>query len=377
MQEGFCKNGHIIGGQNHILTKKDIRVFYTKDDDENLNKKWKRYSAWLNSYVHTTLDEFKLNYVDKNILKQPKGINISIELNDFEKKNSVREMNVISFRILNFVLYSFLLGSYILGNFSDKESKSYLFEGVYSLFDLIKLNWLLLGEELKEIEIENVQVFMNMIFDKIINIIINLKSVDNLDQLYSFEKEVDKYINSIISKKEEKEKINQDYQKLKKNILNNNPNNIKEIILEHFPPSLYDHNSYPDFQYYILSKGQNFDNFVRKFQSSKENENKYALINMLVKKNEDLTQNVIKMENLENINKLENILINIYSLKITREEGKEKIFENELEYIIKQYSEINNSVKINKEQFIEKYINPFLESWNKIKKNVYNINVKH
>ena len=89
---------------------------------------------------------------------------------------------------------------------------------------------------------------------------------------------------------------------------------------------------------------------------------------MLIKNDEDLTINAINMKSLENINKLANILLNIYSFKISRDDAKEKILKNELPKIIENYNEIN-PVKINDEEEFEKdYIEPFIKSWDLIKK---------
>ena len=101
-------------------------------------------------------------------------------------------MNIITLRILNFILYSYLIGSYILGHLSRYEAMDYLVENLFphTLFGIIKKNWELLDISLKEIGITNIQAFINMTFDKIIEMMNNLKSVDTIDKLYDFEKQV-------------------------------------------------------------------------------------------------------------------------------------------------------------------------------------------
>ena len=51
---------------------------------------------------------------------------------------------------------------------------------------------------------------------------------------------------------------------------------------------------------------------------------KYALINILINKDMEMAQNAINMKNLLNINNLVNLLLNIYSFKISREDAKKK-----------------------------------------------------
>ena len=147
-----------------------------------------------------TLEEFKINYIDK--IKPQKGIFENFTINEFEKKCPIRNMNIITFRILNFILYSYLIGSYILGHLSRDEAMDYLVGNLFphTLFGIIKKNWELLDISLKEIGITNIQTFINMTFDKIIELMNNLKSVDTIDKLYDFEKKVNDYIVEKISK---------------------------------------------------------------------------------------------------------------------------------------------------------------------------------
>ena len=206
-----------------------------------------------------------------------------------------------------------------------------------------------------------------MIFKKLIELIKNLKSVDTLDKLKKKKKEVDKYIMNLISQKEDIIKLKAGYEKLNNELNTFNPYNIKEIILGNYEPSIYDQNLYPDIQYYTISNIQNYEAFVDEFNSSKENENKYQLINLLIKRNEEITINAINMISLENINKLANILYKVYSYKISRDDAKKKLLKNEIGKIIYYYNEMNPSNIINEEEFIHQYINPFIESWNLIK----------
>ena len=73
--------------------------------------------------------------------------------------------------------------------------------------------------------------------------------------------------------------------------------------------------------------------FVKSFNSSEENKKNYALINILINRDSELTRNAINMKNLLDINNLENLLLNIYSFKISREDGKTKKLNDELVYI--------------------------------------------
>jgi len=208
---------------------------------------------------------------------------------------------------------------------------------------------------------------MNLIFDKVVELMNKLESVDTQEKYDSFEKEINTYINEIILNKEKIEEYNKEYKKLNNDLLNFDPQNIKEIIKGDFDPSIYNKNTYPDIQYYTVSNIQNINTFINKFKSSEINIKTYALINILIIKDSDLTKDAMNMRSLGNINNLVNLLLNIYSYKISREDGKKKILKEELENIMEKFNEMNPVSIDNEETIINEYINPFIESWDKIK----------
>ena len=371
MTTGKCPNGHTIGGESHICSKLDIRVFLDKKSDDDFKKDWNynNYKSWHDSFLHKTLDEFKKEYIDQYLLQMQKGIISDFRVNDFEKNSPVRELNIISYRTMNFILYSYLMSSFILNNLNIEEVRTYLVENLFphTLFGIIKKNWELLDKSLKDIGINNVQIFMNMIFDKMIELMENLESIDTQEKFELFEKSINNFIIEIIESKENIEKLNKTYEGLNNDLLSFDPQSYKEIIQANFDPSIYDQKDFPDIQYYSVSNIYDFNTFAKMFKSSEDKKKKYALINILINKETELTQDAINMKSLVNINKLVNLLLNIYSFKISREEGKKKILKDELEYIKNTYNEMN-PIKIEKQEtIIDSYINPFIKSWDKIK----------
>ena len=368
-----CPNNHTIGGQNHICSKLDIRVFLDKKSDDDFKIQWYYndgdYKPWHDSFLHKTLEEYKNEYVNKYLLQKNKGIINDFRYTDFEKNSPVRELNVISYRIMNFILYSYLLAAFILNNLSKDEARNYLVENLFphTLFGIIKKGWELLNISLNEIGIENIKVFMNMIFDKVIELMNSLESVETQNKLDIFEKSLNECIIEIITNKENIEKLNKDYQELNNELLDFDPQSIKEIIQGNFEPSIYSQEKYPDIQYYSVSNIFDFNSFVNTFKSLEDNKKKYALINILINKESELTEDAINVKSLVNINKLVNLLLNIYSFKISRDEGKKKILNEELTYIKDTYNEMN-SIKLDDENaLIKEYIEPFISSWDKIK----------
>ena len=369
-----CPNGHQIGGIDNLCIKMDIRVFR---DINELNKyvgnDINNYSSY---FISKTLDEFKRDYVDQHLLDITKGIMKNYRINDFVKNVSYRNLNIITFRLLNFILYSYLLTAHLLNKFSEDEIKPLLIEHLSqnTLFGIVKKAWELLDHSLKDIGIENAQIFINMIFDKIIEYMNSLDLVDTQDKLEKFEKSIDNYILQIISDFEKIDRLNNDFYYLQEEILNYKPQRIKEIIQSNFEPSIYPQNIFPNIQYFCTSNILDFNSFVQKFNSCKDNIRKYALINLLINKGNNLTKNVLCLKYLNNINKFANLLLNIYSYKISRDDAKKRKLSDELPSIMNRYNEIYNSSINDKNVFTNKYVNPFIQSWNQIKDKLFKFN---
>ncbi len=369
VHEYHCPSGHTIGGVNHILSKKDFRIF---NDQQHINEFCRnRNQSYINSFVSMTLEDFKKNYVDKYLLHKEKGILENFTNEDFIKDGPVRELNNLTYRFLNLVLYSYLLGAYILDHLTLDEMRKYLVDNLFphSLFGVVKKNWELLDAALKKAGFENINIFMNMKFNEILHLVNNLKNVNAPDKLDNFEKSVDKFISGILNNKIDAEKSNNEYKEINNKLLNFNPQSIKEIIQSNYPPHIYSQILYPDIQYFTVSKIINMKLFIDKFNSSEENKKKYALINILINKDSDLTKNAMNIKNLLPINKLVNILLNIYSYKISRDEAKRKKLSEEVGNIVEQFNNMGGNLIIeNADSFIGEYIHPFIDSWDAIKK---------
>ena len=360
-----CPKGHTIGGTNNINFKKDLRIFETNKDYSKFVSYWKQ-PTWIESFQAVLLNDFKDNYVDKNKTQIDKGIIKDYELYDFVNISFIRNMHKITYRFLNYILYSYLLISYLLGNLTDDTKKEYLIKGLIpnNLFAIVKKNWELLSISLKEKGIENVQIFINTIFEKIIELMSNFNSFDTVDKMFEFEKEVNNYILEKIKGKKEVEQLNNEYHKLNDKIKQSSPYCYKEMIIANYDPSIYNQDNYPDIQYYSVSIFDNIDTFIKKFKSSEENKTKYVLINALL--DENSINNLKHLKYLNNINRLSNLLLSKYNFKIKREESKKIIFSTELESITNYYNKMYN-LNLTLKEFKKNIIQPFLESWDKIK----------
>ena len=138
--EGKCPSGHVIGGIDHICSKKDLRVFPNEEEKQDY--------IGCDSFISMTLEEFKQNYVDKYIENKEKGIIQGYRNIDFMRNKYSSNLNIITYRILNFILYSFILSSYILGHITKEEAQAYMVENLqpHTLFCIITTDWKLLNQ---------------------------------------------------------------------------------------------------------------------------------------------------------------------------------------------------------------------------------------
>ena len=74
--------------------------------------------------------------------------------------------------------------------------KSYTIENLSpsTLFEVIKAEWELLYKSLKEIGILNIQAFLNIKLEKIVEIFKKLEIIESQEEFDSFEKEIYDYI---------------------------------------------------------------------------------------------------------------------------------------------------------------------------------------
>ena len=166
----------------------------------------------------------------------------------------------MNFRILNFVIYSHLLIANILGILDNNEISQYFSEET-NCFDIMILNWNKMQELISQIGINNIQIFMNIIFERIIKIIskYNINSISNQEGRNKIENE----FNNCINIDEIKNGINI-YQNQNQQILNSSPINLSSLIQQLYPVSFYiNKEPYPYFKYlylYSLPKSSDISN---------------------------------------------------------------------------------------------------------------------
>ena len=345
-----------IGGEGHVLLdKKDhFRVFLNQEHfNENSTYKYKMEHY---KVPYLFLEDYKHKYIDQYLNQQPKGIEKSDILLFIERRKKIRVLNELPYRILSFILYSHLWVANLIGNLSDDELDS-LTHGQYSCFRSIEKNWEIIDEILKENEINNIKEFINIIFKDISKMLKECQILDTIEKRQEFEEKINNYFEELLNDKEKLTAKFELYQKINENIKGFNPISMDIIVQEGCSPFIgqsYSKEKFPEFKMFLVSRFPNIDILYSELEKIPEYTKKFCLLNQVIINNEEY--NLI--ENIVNINELTNLLLNKYTYKISRDDAKQRELLSEL-------SKDEENEKI--EEIKEKLINPFIQSWEKIK----------
>ena len=202
---------------------------------------------------------------------------------------------------------------------------------------------------LKQKGIYNIQPFMNIIFEKVSEILKKVEKVLTIEKRSEIEKEINDYIEEVIKDKENYGKNEVEYLDFNKKLKNTNPNSFIELIKENYSPfeNIYSEKEFPNLKYYLYSENLNIKEFKNYLEKQQNYKRKYRLLNKILEDEE----NIKLLPNILNINKLVNILYKKYNNNITRDKAKRITLKD----IVKQDNDIGNLIK------------PFIEAWNEIK----------
>jgi hypothetical protein len=336
VNKGRARNHGMVIREGHYRIFKDLeqkkgQMKRWEDVDENIpNKILEKYIEEDIEKIRKTLCTFGFNSISRDyFLKQDKKI---------------RRLSNIGYRLLNFISYSHLFFNYCLGNINLAQLNKYLIQDM-SILKIIEYDWNLLKESLQKRNINNINIFMNMIFKKLSKLIKECKCLTMKNERDTFEMNVENLINECIK----------DFPNYSKKYTEENKKqsevdiySLRSLISELILPSeeVYPENNYPMFKYFILTKYKTEDDMAKRM----ENRDKYPLINQLIAGN----PGVQKLSNLQSFNEFTNHMVDIYSFRISREDAKKKDFCSEEVY------------KKRSKDFSKKYDN-FIKAWNEIK----------
>jgi len=331
-----------LGPENHgmVIRPGHYRIFKNKGHKEREMDKYDESDA---NIPFKYLDQYKNEVIEPILNKANFGFN-QISMDYFKSQDKdVRKLSIIGYRLLNFISYSHLFFAYCLGYISEENMKQYLIKDM-DIIQIIKSDWNLLKESLQKKNVGSIQIFMNMIFRKLSNLIKDCKMLKNLKQREIFEKEVENLIEECIKNYPD---FSIKYNDENKKQLELNNQDIKTIIAQLIPVTedIYPENEYPMLKYFNLTKYKTKEDLINRMNNSQN----YPLLNQILLDKPEMQ----KMKYIPIFNEFTNLMVENYSFKISREYAKNNNLENE-------------DIYKNDKEF-QKKVSSFIKAWNEIK----------
>ena len=218
---------------------------------------------------------------------------------------------------------------------------------------MIEINWNLLKNTISNKGFEKIQIFLNIISQKLFDLIENSKNFEDKNNRKTFEDELNKIIEDTI---QNKNKLINKYIALNNELFSLDLKSLKSIIQESNNPELYEFEEYPFLEYFMISPVVNKEFFIKNFQNDPTNEDKFPVISNYINVSQNFFLKLLK--NINNINPFINFMIDYYSYKISREEGKKKLIKDELSMI----NNVNNKINLLFENFKKGWENVYKEA---------------
>ena len=354
--EYLCSCGHNYTLRNH---NDQIKCFQCQ------SQKIKTYSLFGKNYFgriflnederksfyskhHKNESNLLLKELEKKIeeqIKREKGL--TIESKKIFLQKSKDDASYITFRLLNFILYGFIFCLNAQDKISDEEIENYLVEGM-SCYEILEKDWEILDKEIKMREIPNIHIFLDTIFNEIIEII-NKQFFKSEKDLKSFEKSIEKIIENKLKDKE----LIINYLKNRNENIDIEPNEELAILTEE---EKYNNNwkslneRYNELDYFTYNKLPSFEDFKKEFYYYEKNKDNYPIINYILDDNSYIKY----LKYLPKINELCNYMISYCSYKYTREEANNIKISEEIkdkDDLIEQFMDIYEELR----PFVEHY----------------------
>ena len=327
----FRRPGHMRIFKDENQHKECMERF--KDDDENI--------------PNMTLEEYKKEIISPIISKSGKGLKTVTKVFFLERDKKVRKLNELSYRLLNYIVYSHLFFANCLDYIDEQDLIKNCLVQDMKCIDIIEKDWEIIIEILKQRGIQSIQIFMNLIFKRLSELIKYCDYFTESNERDNFEEQIEKVINDSLL---EYNNYSIKYIEENNKKLNLNNYNIKTILNELSPPTtdIYSQEIYPLFKYFILTKYNSKEELINKLGPPNIFILKYPLLHQYLLNNVDAK----KMKYLPNFNEFTNYMVEYYSFKISRDDAKKRILKSEPIF--------------NEQGFQNKY-NNFINCWNEIK----------
>jgi ribosomal protein S6 len=350
MAESVCFNcNQKIGGTYHVPVDREnhFRVFKDKAQQDYIVKwvkdcKWVEEHRTYHTFRYKTVEDFKKE-VEEFTKEEHKGIKQVSQgfFNKIDKK--IRDLNQISYRLLALIFYSSLYFGQLMGYIKENEIKQLIPKDSKSLFDVMCKTYKFLENALKAKGINEIQIFLNYIYPQLSNTLKKTPSINTKEIRLNLENKINEIVDNSINGYEDYKKKYLEWN----NTLNQmDINTLRCIIQESIDPLVYPQDKYPFFRYFVVPKYPNQSQLIEELELIPQYEQKYPIITNFLNDNGqiDALSNIIK------INPFVNSMIELYTYKITRDQGKELKIKDEL-------LRLNNEI-------LNKQFRDFKDGWN-------------
>ena len=325
----YC--GNKIGGKDHRLNTNNYRVYHNQQHHDYVRKRI--FYDLPHKFLNDIEEEYK-QYNSKGIVNLLNGTIYNTP------KFQLRKLTNISFRLLNCILYSFLYTLYKKNYIPSYQTHFLLPFPNTTFLNVLTINWNLLKQNLKELKINSIEIFMNMIIQKLPNILTYCTyPLTTHSQRENFENHVNSFTNDAIKAYPSYLKT---YNKINANLLHLSPNTMQSLINQTEHPKIYRDTEFPLYKYFYVNIYPNENHFQQQLMLINEYQKKYpAITAYLQKKNElELLHHVISL------NRFSNFIHYQYGCNITRDEAKSITIQsviNKYQNKIKNIQQLYNS----------------------------------
>ena len=270
-----------------------------------------------------------------------------------DQQKEIRNLSAIAYRLLSWISYISIYFSE-KANYITKEKLSPLMINGKESLVIASKNWDILKRSLLLNKVDNIIIFMNMIFPKLSDLIKHSPSMNTKDERTSFEKSINKLVQNAIY---EYPYYKSKYDTKNKEILQTDCNSNQSIIKELYSPTMYNNIEYPFFEFFMVPSYPSIEKLTEIIELEGEN---YPVLKAFLNdySNEDeIGTSINKLRYLIDVNPFANRMIDKYSYKITRKEAKEKTIQeeiyNEKEGIVNEYNNFQNAWNVLKDEMIQ------------------------
>ena len=347
-----------VGGIDEILTKRDkdkydkeiIRIYYDEENKENVEMREDLIVRYKDQWYDSILLKDFNKEIEAKMHQDYKGI-ICNNYNLFLNENiQIRKLSQVSYRILSYIIYSNILFNYLIDyislddlkvkniiplkeeifkgelnnqKYEDKEFSSGLWEdyrikilenrenkrNVNDIIHILNINWQLLKKALEKEKINNINCFVNIIFDELNELIKNSKEMKTPNERLDFEKQFNDIVNNYILNYA---KLSENYLKISKIY----EGTSKDPILG-FPQNIED--KYPYLYNLFSIRTVSKENIIEIINSIENSKDLYPALYYYLDTNEEA---INYLQNINLMNEFVLFTIENYSYQIDREKAK-------------------------------------------------------